>query len=254
MADSTHPNNPINAQIFHCPSCGAPLIPKGAAAVMSCSYCNASVAVPEELRQVAGAAAWSTLIFDDFSSNDNNWLVGETPSDDYFTQLSQTIADRRYRWKARVNRPTNTSSLSSMATAWLRGYSLSDFHLLVNCKHILGSRSGSSWGLIFRVQDNKNMYSFRMSDQQLFSVLVVTEGNWQKLLAWERSETIKAYGVNQLEVIANAAHFTFLINGRVVGEVDDDHFSKGLVGMVIEGYTHGEETTFDFLDLTLRAP
>ena len=235
------------SQLFHCSACGAPLIPKGRSSIISCPYCRASVVVPEELRQVSEAATWSTLLFDGFTANDNNWLVGNQPSQ-YFTKLNQSIAEGRYRWEAQVSVP------SSMYTAWVRGYPVSDFHLTANCKHIRGSRAGSSCGLIFRVQDNHNHYWFRLTDNQFFAVAVVKESQWLDLVEWTRSDAIKPNGVNQLEVIASGTHFTFLINGRAVGEVEDDHFRKGLAGLAIEAYTLGEETTFDFLDFRLRAP
>jgi len=69
---------------------------------------------------------------------------------------------------------------------------------------------------------------------------------------WTRTDTIKPNGVNQLEVIARETHFTFLINGQVVNEVDDGLFSQGLVGLAMEGYTPGEKIIFDFMDVTLR--
>lgn len=203
--------------------------------------------VPEELRQVSGAATWSTLLVDGFVSNDNNWPVGNQPSE-YFTKLHRAIADGRYRWEAQVNRP------SSITTAWLLGYPVSDFHLLVNCKHIRGSKVGSGWGVVFRIQDNHNFYWFRMTDNQFFSVSVTKDSQWLDIVDWTRTDTIKSNGVNQLEVTAYRTHFTFLINGQVISEVEDDHFSQGLVGLAIEGYTGGEETTFDFMDLILRAP
>jgi hypothetical protein len=71
---------------------------------------------------------------------------------------------------------------------------------------------------------------------------------------WKRSDRIKPYGVNQLEVLARGAHFTFTINGQIVSEVDNDHFSQGLAGLAIEGYTPGEKIIFDFIDVTLREP
>jgi hypothetical protein len=40
----------------------------------------------------------------------------------------------------------------------------------------------------------------------------------------------------------------------MVSEVEDGHFSQGLVGLAIEGYTSGEKTIYDFMDITLRAP
>jgi hypothetical protein len=53
-------------------------------------------------------------------------------------------------------------------------------------------------------------------------------------------------------VIAHGSHFIFLINGQVVQELDDDHFSRGLVGLAIEGYAPGGKIVYDFIDITLR--
>jgi predicted RNA-binding Zn-ribbon protein involved in translation (DUF1610 family) len=237
----------MTAHSFQCPSCGAPLIPRGNASVISCPHCHTSVIVPVELRQVSEAAQWTTLLFDSFTSNDNNWLVGNQTGE-YFATLNQVIAEGRYRWEAEVGRP------SSISPAWLMGYEVSDFHLVVNCKHISGSKAGSAWGVIFRVQDNQNYYWFRMTDSQSFAVSVQKEGQWLNVVDWTRTNTIKPNGVNQVEVIARETHFIFLINGQMVKEVDDGHLSQGLVGLAIEGYTPGEKTTFDFMDLILRAP
>lgn len=235
------------AQSFQCPSCGAPLIPRGNAAVIRCPHCLTSVIVPEELRQDSDAAQWTTLLFDNFTSNDDNhWLVGSQASE-YFDPLNRVIADGRYRWEAKVSRA------NSISKAWLGEYQVSDFHLLVNSKHIFGIRANSAWGLIFRVQDNQNYYWFRMTDSKFFAVSVAEAGQWRDIVAWTRTETIKANGVNQLEVIALNTHFIFLINGQIVSEADDEQFSQGLVGLAIEGYTQGENIVFDFLDFTLRA-
>lgn len=234
----------MTADLFQCPSCGAPVIPKGNVSVLHCPYCNAAVVVPKELRQ---AANWSTLVYDGFISNHNDWLLGSQTSE-YFNPLSQTIADGRYRWNATV------SKASSIATAWLKGYPVSDFHLIANCKHIRGSRAGSSWGVIFRIQDNHNYYHFHITDDRYFMVSANQDGQWLPLADWATTNTIKPNGVNQLEVIAHEKHFTCLINGQIVSELDDDHFTQGLVGLSIEGYTPEEEITFDFMDITLRAP
>lgn len=235
----------MNTRSFQCSSCGAPVLPNGNAAVISCPHCHTSVIVPEELRQDSDAEQWTTLVFDNFANNDNNWLVGNHTSE-YFAPLNQSIADGRYRWEATTNRSTNLS------TAWLMGYQVSDFQLIVNGKHISGSKTGSSWGVVFRIHDNRNCYWFRMADSQLFAVSVIKDGEWQFIVEWTRTDAIKPNGVNQLEVIARGTHFVFLINGEVVSEADDTHFAHGLVGLAIEGYTAGEKTVFDFIDITLR--
>ncbi len=237
----------MTAHSFQCPSCGAPLIPRGSASIISCPYCHTSVVVPEELRQVSGAASWSTLVFDNFTSNENNWLVGSYPSK-YFATLNQVIAEGRYRWEADV------SLASTITTAWLGGYHVSDFHLIATGKHINGSKAGSSWGVVFRIQDNQNFYWFHLTDSQNFAVSRQKEGQWLNAVDWTRTSVIKPNGVNQVEVIGRERHFIFLINGQIVSEVEDDHFRQGLVGLAIEAYTPGEKIGFDFMDLILRAP
>jgi len=239
--------NLMTAHLFQCSACGATLIPRGGTSIISCPYCRASVVVPKELRQVSGAGAWSTLLFDSFTANDNNWLVGNQTGE-HFAKLNQAIADGRYRWEAQV------SIAFSITTAWLMSYHVSDFHLMVNSKHIRGSRAGSGCGVVFRIQDNHNYYWFRITDNQFFAVSVIKDSQWLNVVDWTKTDTIKPNGVNQVEVLAHATHFTFLINGRIVREVDDDHFRQGLTGLAIEAYTPGEEITFDFLDIILRAP
>lgn len=214
--------------------------------MISCPHCLTSVVVPEELRQDSDITQWTTLLFDGFTSNDNNWLVG-TQSSEYFNPLSQVIADGRYRWEAEV------SKVSSISTAWLGAYRLSDFHASINAKHILGTRAGSSCGVIFRVQDNRNYYYFHVTDSQFFAVSVTVDGQWGQIVDWTRTDAIKPNGVNQLEVIAQESHFIFLINGQIVSEAEDSRFGQGLVGLAIEGYKQGEKIVFDFLDITLRA-
>jgi predicted RNA-binding Zn-ribbon protein involved in translation (DUF1610 family) len=230
---------------FQCPSCGAPLLPRGTAAVIRCPHCHTSVIVPEELRRES--SPWNTLLFDNFTSNDDNyWLVG-SQSSEYFDPVNRAIADGRYRWEAKINRA------NSISKVWLGDYQVSDFHLIANSKHILGTRANSAWGVTFRLQDNHNYYWFRMTDSKYFAVSVAEDSQWRDIVAWTRNDVIKPNGVNQLEVIAREAHFVFLINGQIVSEADDDRYREGLVGLAIEGYTQGEKIVFDFLDFTLRA-
>jgi hypothetical protein len=204
------------------------------------------VIVPEELRQSASAAQWSTLLFDNFTSNDDNyWLVG-SQSSEYFDPVNRVIADGRYRWEAKVSRA------NSISKVWLSDFRVSDLHLSANSKHIIGTRANSGWGVIFGVQDNQNYYWFRMTDSKYFAVSVAEHGQWRDLIAWTRTDTVKPNGVNQLEVIAREAHFAFLINGQIVSEANDERYRKGLVGLAIEGYSQGEKIVFDFLDFTLR--
>lgn len=232
---------------FQCPSGGAPLSPRGSAAVIRCTHCQTSQIVPEELRQDSDSAQWSTLLFDNFTSNDDNyWLVGSQTSD-YFDPVNRVIADGRYRWEANVSRA------NSISKVWLGDFQVPDFHLSANSKHILGTRASSAWGVIFGIQDNHNYYWFRMTDSKYFAVSVAENSQWRDIVAWTRTDAVKPNGVNQLEVITREAHFAFFINGQIVMEADDDRYKQGMVGLAIEGYPQDEKIIFDFLDFTLGA-
>lgn len=237
----------MTTTVFQCSTCGAPLLPRQGATVLRCPYCQTSVAAPESLRLGSTIQAWSILVFDPFLANDHDWLVGNQDGE-RFAPLKRSISDGRYRWEARVRIP------ASIAPAWLHGYPVSDFHLRVTCKHLRGSRPGSSYGVIFRVQDNENCYCFRIIDTQFYAISRSDANHWQQLVDWQRADSIKPYGANQIEVIAQGSHFTFLVNGAVVHELDDQQFARGLVGLAIEGYTPDEDIAFDFLDITLRVP
>ena len=237
----------MTAQSFHCPSCGAPLLPKGNGSVLSCPYCRASVVVPESLRPASVAASWPTLVFDNFTSNANNWLVGSYPSH-YFAALDQVIAGGRYRWEAKV------SQASTITTAWMADYRVADFHLAASSKHVNGSGAGSSCGVIFRIQDNHNFYWFHVTDSQKYAVSRQKGGQWRQLVDWTVTTAIKPNGVNQVEVIGRGDHFSFLVNSQIVCEAEDGHFAQGFVGLAIEAYTPGETIAYDFMDLVLRAP
>ena len=236
----------MTIQSFQCPACGAPLLPRGSAPVVSCPHCLTSAIVPEALR-LDDAEQWETIVFDPFTSNDNNWTVGSQTSE-YFMPMQQTIQEGRYRWEAVTGRD------SSISTAWLKGPRLSDFHLAVTAKHITGTKPESSWGIVFRVKGNRHYYFFHITDSQLFAISMVADDQWHQLVDWDRSRAIKPMGANRLEVIAQDSHFIFLINGELAGELDDDHYAEGWVGLGVESYRKGEKLVFDFLDFTLRGP
>lgn len=238
----------MSAPSFQCSACNAPLVVRGRSALIVCPYCQTSVVVPEALRLSGGdTSSWHTLVFDTFTSNENAWLVGSRASE-YFTTLNQTLADAHYRWEAEVGKPY------SISTTWLMGYSVTDFHLGVHCKRILGNKVDSAWGVIFRAKDSQNYGWFRMTDSGLFSVSAMEKGEWRWIVEWERTDAIKPNGVNHLEVIASKNHFSFLINSQLIGEAEDDSLVEGYVGLAIEGYPTGAKATFDFLDFLLRAP
>jgi len=68
------------------------------------------------------------------------------------------------------------------------------------------------------------------------------------------SKAILPDQINNLTVIANNTYFTFLINNQVVGYANDDHISKGLIGLAIQIHYAIEQATFEFDNFELREP
>lgn len=235
----------VSGQSFQCPSCGAPVLPKGSQAVVSCPYCHTTVIVPETLRQSAEPVARTTTVLETFANNDNGWQLGVEKSR-FFTSLERAVREGRYRWDAQRGPDSSTT------TAFLPAYHVADFDVQVNAKHIVGSKTGSSWGVVFRGQDYLNYYVCRVTDNQLFTLACVEQGKWRVLVDWTSARAIKPYGVNQLGVLGRGAHFVCSINGEVAAEVDDDRFGRGYVGLALETYIPGERTIVDFLDVELR--
>lgn len=237
----------MTSYAFQCPTCGAPLIPARGVAILTCPYCTSSVAVPEALRRLAGVETWATLVYDAFQSDGRGWLVG-AQSNGRFVPLTRSIADGRYRWEATVR------ARDSFSPVWLEGYPVGDFHLGASIKHVRGTPAGSSYGVIFGIEDSQSFFSFRIIDTHFFGLTEQRGGVWQTLVDWRRTSAIRPYGANHIEVIAQGDHQTLMINGQVVHERTEARRARGLVGLVIEGYTVGEEVVYDFLDVTLRAP
>lgn len=237
----------MTSYAFQCPTCGAPLIPARGAALLTCPYCSSSVAVPETLRRIAGIEAWATLAYDAFQTNGHGWRVGEQEND-RFAPLTRSIDDGRYRWEATVR------VRNSYCPIWLQGYPVGDFHLRASIKHVRGTPAGSSYGVMFRVKDNETFFSFRIIDTHFFTLTEHRGGACHTVVDWQRTNLIRPYGANHVEVIAQGEHLSLLLNGQVLHECDMPQEAPALVGLILEGYTVGEAIAYDFLDVTLRAP
>ena len=152
----------LTSHPFQCPGCGAPLVARDDAATITCPYCSTSVIVPESIRQAMQSRHWSTLLYENFRTEDNGWTIDERGKDNFFEHLKRSIKESRYRWEAQGN--TTSSAIES----WLTSYKAADFHAVVNVKYVSGSRDGASFGLVFRLKDGNNYNLFKIANNQYF--------------------------------------------------------------------------------------
>jgi thiol-disulfide isomerase/thioredoxin len=101
-------------------------------------------------------------------------------------------------------------------------------------------------GLMFRQQDNRNFYSFRITPDGNFQFDVWHTGDYSfdTILGPTQSDSINhgSGQINTLKVIANNDNFALYINGQYVGSVSDSRFQSGKVG-VLSCTCDGSSTT-----------
>ena len=112
------------------------------------------------------------------------------------------------------------------------------------------ARGARNTAWCFRQTDEDNFYSFGITDQGQFGVFVMTGGEWKSLQDWTQSTAIAVDKVNKLAVWGEGARFVCFINDTPVTTVDDDRFTAGEVGLLIEaGLSTEAVVVFDTFEL-----
>jgi len=117
----------------------------------------------------------------------------------------------------------------------------------------IDDNSAEFQGLMIRQIDDKNFYSFRITQdgQYSFDVWKTGEFSHYSILGPSSSAAIKTGRgeVNHLKVIANDNTFTLFINNEMIGSVTDDSFTEGKVGVVActcNGASRSSVTFYNF--------
>ncbi len=111
---------------------------------------------------------------------------------------------------------------------------------------------GESAGLIFRARsDGSRYYEFSITSDGKFHLRYFDNGQFTPLIDDTSNSAILTTGnSNTLLVIAKDKDFKLYANGTFVGETQDNHLSKGIVGVVIgTGSSTSGQATFDMLNV-----
>jgi hypothetical protein len=125
---------------------------------------------------------------------------------------------------------------------------VADILALTHAKRV--SEVDGAYGLIFRYQDVSNFYYFMVDDTGYFVLGKRLGGEWVDLIDWTYSDVIlTGEEFNNLGIMATGTELVAFINLNVVGEVIDDSFSSGSVGLIAQsvsdqGEMHAEFDTF----------
>ncbi len=131
-----------------------------------------------------------------------------------------------------------------------------DFAVTVEVTQLAGSPN-SSYGLLFRLQNDSAFYRFEITGNGLFVVEKrLASGEWQRMTEdWLESGAI-VQGLNQtnrLAVTAEGTRLAFAINDEVVHETQDGTYAAGKIAVSAGTFNQGGlRVAFD--NLVVRSP
>jgi hypothetical protein len=188
------------------------------------------------------------LLVDRFDDNRNGWDVRTFDQNDRAFYAKSSIEGGAYYLSAKTVTDTTHQGCPSNGTVL-------DFVVFIDGRKVYGS-DDSSYGLVFRFQDVSNFYIIRLRDDKLFSVRVVSDGNWRTLIDWTKVSEIIPGAFNKIGVIAKGAQLSFSINDVTVGSINDNTLRDGKICPFIQLLHPNDEgqAVFDNYSLTPQVP
>lgn len=183
------------------------------------------------------------IIFEDpFDSTRNGWFTGA--EEDEFGIFNTDIIEGRYRLSGQAKQGLFRSEQPL-------NVDFDDFILSVEAMPV-GQTTSVGYGVIFRVNEKGDHYTFTIDEGDSFSVSLLREGEWEGLVASRRMAAIKNDGLNQLVVKAVGPALTFYINGQEAINIKDTTLESGGIGVALELYEADVEGAVEFDNFIVR--
>jgi hypothetical protein len=192
---------------------------------------------------------WDRVYRDSFINNANEWPEG-LDVEDYGT-VEQQIEDGYYRWSAL------SDGEQPAWWAWMRygGYAkYADYYYAADARKVNGRDECNGYGLVFRLVDNKNFYSFIISDVGMYTVELSVDYDDYTIIPWTDTDSIRPGQNNHLAVLVEGADMSFFINDELVDQAHDDTLSTGTIGLTLSLYDHGCSAEIEFDTVEVYAP
>jgi hypothetical protein len=110
------------------------------------------------------------------------------------------------------------------------------------------------YGFICRFKDKKNYYYLGASEDHTFAIERMEDDNITALIAWDYSIYIPKSSSLTIQAACVGNKLSFGINGQLIGEVTDDHFQDGKVGLMIDTPEKSEQLFVYFDNFMVYTP
>ncbi|MEW6240301.1 MAG: DPP IV N-terminal domain-containing protein [Chloroflexota bacterium] len=174
------------------------------------------------VQQTSADPAWIIALNEEFSSNAHDWPVSSYENDS--VRLERKISDGIYTWDFESKSGWNFY-------AWPDMRQVNDFVVTADFTHTQGS-TWDGYGFLMRTSGD-NYYTLEINEQGRYVFGYYYLDEFTTLLEGEKTKIIEPYATNRVSVKAIGPLFTIYINNVQIGEVEDDTFSSGRIGLLI---------------------
>jgi signal peptidase I len=192
-----------------------------------------------------GPAAWQTLIDERFVPRPGGGWPDAPEGQAWFANDKYHLEPREPGQFVALVAPAGASFRDGLVAATLRK---------------VDGPTGSGYGVVLR--DNSpgqrdlrdqggRFYVFEVNDQGVYGIWRRDEDHWAELVPWTAASAIEpGAAANDLVVVADGAHFTFVVNGQQLAEVTDTELDEGGIGV----YVIGDGAEIDLQRFLARIP
>jgi hypothetical protein len=190
--------------------------------------------IPPDANMPTGARI---IYKDDFSDNASGWPVSENPETSYSYQNG--------RYFIKIIKP----------------YSFVYVTGAVNLRNTLveidaqpeGTSLDGEYGVICRYQDEDNYYLFSITQDGFYAIYKLLNGEWISLIDYTYSSFLEGQSQTRIKVSCVDDRLGFSVNGKLIGDVDDDTFYEGDYGFFV-GTFETENNIISFDNLIVSQP
>jgi len=134
--------------------------------------------------------------------------------------------------------------------AWASNKTLelfTDFTLEIDAR-LLSGPTQSLYGVVFRLQDNDNLYRFLVWGDGHYLVGTKLNGKWTVLQSKTKSAFInQGNSTNHFKVVCEGSKIEVYVNGHYLTTVTDDSLSEGYMGVIVDTPQANTHVSFDNL-------
>lgn len=133
--------------------------------------------------------------------------------------------------------------------SWARSRQAYDNFDLTVSAGLIDGPGNATYGVFFRVVDEGHYYYLQFSGEGAWSLYRYEEPDWVTLSDYGYPPEINPFGsMNIIRIVADGERFTFYANDSYLGEIFDDAYASGDLGLAVGNYDEiGATAQFDDL-------